>query len=361
MAESKLVKGVRSSIIRNLQTGEQQLQVLFDKLIKERTWFVVLTAAVVEFKDKKMRYFTGYFTYNAFLAVLALVVALAAVLGFLVQHFPGIKTHAIQSFGPMMPVIGGSPDQAMSALAQYRSLLGFVSFLGLIWTGTKIFSALEWGFCQIWGSKRRSYARRKLFGLGMISAIGGLFMLSLVVQFAFTAIWGWMVSNNNVLLETGNLLFKPVLTLSINFLLFLALYQWVPTIKQSLKRSAMGAASAGFLFMALQYLLAYYFSNISKVPAVYGGLATAVVLVIWLQLTGLIVFLGGEIIHVMYSKEMIQSYRENANFETLFRPGRERRDGGGSQAAGLDAGGEDQDVKADERPLETGAEEAVAE
>lgn len=266
-----------------------------------------------------MRYFTGYFAYNGFLGVLALLIGLASLLGIFMKSFPSLKENVSPMFKTLVPVIGGSPGQAIDSLTQYRNVLGAVSFIALLWTGTKIFGALELGFCQIWEIPKRKFAKGKVLGLLFITVIGLLFLTSIVALFAFTAFWGWAVGKEGALFETGNLIFKPLVSLAFNFFMFLFVYQVVPPIKQTLKKTALGALVSAILFLAMQYLLAFYFSSVSNIPNLYGSIATAVIMVIWLYVTGLIVFFGAGIIHVMQDKELLRTYREDYMLPGLFR------------------------------------------
>jgi len=75
-------------------------------------------------------------------------------------------------------------------------------------------------------------------------------------------------------------------------------------VKQQLKKTAMGALVSALLFLAMQYLLAFYFSSVSNIPNVYGSIATAVIMVVWLYVTGLIVFFGAGMIYVMQDEEL---------------------------------------------------------
>jgi membrane protein len=309
----------RTRLTDHLESTDRFAHELYAKLVTERRWFVVLSAGIVEFRRKKMRYFTGYFAYNGFLGVLALLIGLASILGMFLKSYPSLKDNVSPMFKTLLPVIGGTPGQAMNALTQYRNVLGAVSFIALLWTGTKVFGALELGFCQIWEIPKRKFTRGKVLGLLFITVIGLLFLTSIVALFAFTAFWGWAVGKEGALYDTGTLVFKPIVSLGFNFLLFLFVYQVVPPVKQALKKTALGALVSALLFLGVQYLLAYYFSSVSRIPNVYGSIATAVIMVVWLYVTGLIVFFGAGIIHVMQDEQLLQKHKEQYILPGLFR------------------------------------------
>jgi membrane protein len=309
----------RTKTLEQRASLEQAAEALYAKLVRERRWFVVISAALSDFWKKKMFYYTGYFTYNAFLAFLALVIAVSAIVGFIARAFPSTQSQIRSAMGGMVPIFGGTPKQATDAMIQYRNVIGVIGFIALLWTGTKIFGSLEWGFCQVWDSKRRSFARGKLIGLLMVTAIGVVFVVSLCVQFLFAAVWGWMVGKEGAAFTAGTTVIKPLVALGVNFLLFWFIYQVVPTVKQSLRRSAVGALISAVFFLAIQYVLAFYFGHISNMPSVYGGVTTVIVLILWLHITGMIIFLGAEIIHAMSDEELVEAHRQTTSLPRLFK------------------------------------------
>jgi len=307
---------------------EQALHTIYGKLVTERRWFAVLSAAVSDFWQKKMYYYSGYFTYSAFLAVLALLVASSAVLGFLMHSSDSVKEEMTKALQSVAPVISGTSKEAVNSLTNYRNVIGVLGIIALLWTGTKIFSTLEWAFCEIWESKRRSYARSKVLGLALISMVGVIFLLSFLVQFAFTAVWAWAVGKESVTYTVGSTLFKPVIGLAVNFAMFLFMYKVIPTVKQSFRNAMSGAIVSALLFLGLQYLLWFYFVQISNIPSVYGSLATAVILIIMLHLTGMIIFLGAEIVRMLGDEGAVEKHRMEAKLPTLFK----RKTGSGEGA-----------------------------
>jgi membrane protein len=320
---------VKDRALNNLASLERTADTVYSKLVTERRWFVVISAAISDFFEKKMYYYTGYWTYNAFLAVIALLVAMSATVGWIVSAYPSLKGKFSTSLKGLSPVLGGSSGDALKSMVTYRNVMGVLGFIGLMWTATRIFGALEWGFCRIWNSKRRSFARGRLLGLVMGTGVGLIFFLSVMILFGFTAAWGWMVGKSGAAFTIGTTVMKPIIGLGINFLLFLFIFQFVPTVKQRLRRSAVGALITGAIFLAIQYGLGFYFTHISNMPSTYGGIATVIVLLIWLQVTGMVTFLGAEIIHAIADDELVAKHKETASVPNHFRAAVEKRDNAG--------------------------------
>lgn len=189
-----------------------------------------------------------------------------------------------------VPLFGSAPKATLTALKTYRSVVGVLGLLALLWTGTKIFHAVEWGFSEIWGIKRRSYVKGKLFGVAFISVVGLLFLGAFLVQFGFEAAWKWIAGSHGTLNGAGNLVAKPLLGFALNFGLFFFVFAVVPKVQQSYRKVAIAAAVSALLFLAMQYFLGFYFRSIWSVPSVYGSISTAIIVIIWLHVMGLITF-----------------------------------------------------------------------
>jgi membrane protein len=303
-----LVNGAERLALRGLSA----LESIYKVLITDRRWFAIASAAVEDFWTKKMYYYTGNFTYNGFLAVLALLVALFALIGLLAGS-KNLSDEFIKTLKSVVPIFGTTPEKTLDAMRTYRSVAGVIGIIALIWTGTKIFGALEWGFCEIWGSPKRSYARKKVFGLLLISIIGLLFLGVFLVQFGFTAFWEWAVGSYGAVYDTGVFVVKPIISFVMNFLLFLVIFKIVPTVRNSWRDCWVGAAVSAALFLGLQYLLGFYFGSISKIPSVYGSVSTVLILLIWLHVTGVIIFYGAEIIYVTKNEALLEEHRRRAS------------------------------------------------
>ncbi len=317
----------RELILRGLRA----LETIYKVLITNRRWFAVISAAAEDFWAKKMYYYTGNFTYNAFLAIIALLVALSALIGLLASS-ASLSEEFAKTLKSVVPIFGTTPQKTLDAMKTYRGVAGVVGLVGLVWTGTKIFGAMEWGFCEIWGSRRRNFAKKKVFGALLISIIGLLFLGAFLVQFGFNALWEWAVGSQGTLYDIGSFVAKPLVGFVVNFLLFLVIYKIVPTMKLKGKNVLIGAAGAAAAFLTMQYLVAFYFGSISKVPSVYGSLSTVIILLLWLHITGLIVFFGMEVVYVMENDALLEEHRRRAT-EWSFLPRAWRQAGAEEQAS----------------------------
>lgn len=80
------------------------------------------------------------------------------------------------------------------------------------------------------------------------------------------------------------------------FLLFSAIYKILPVVKIAPHRALVGGFVAALLWEGVRLLLIFYFDNISLVNAVYGSLATLIVMLLSLEIGAIIVLLGAQVI-----------------------------------------------------------------
>ncbi len=79
-------------------------------------------------------------------------------------------------------------------------------------------------------------------------------------------------------------------------LLFTTLYKALPVTKISFRLALSGGVTAAILWEGLRHLLVSYFTNISLVGAVYGPMATTVIVLLTMEAAALIVLLGAQVI-----------------------------------------------------------------
>lgn len=158
---------------------------------------------------------------------------------------------------------GGQGQQIVQALHSFHEAAGplfAVSIIGLLWSGTSLFSALEQGLNAIIPAKQRGFVRQKLMGVGIIAVftllvglgVGSAGLLSLVThwQDAPSALRsGWIAT-----------LLQIVLGFTDGVLLFGAIYYIVPNHAQRLVDIVVGALIAAVLFEAFMLLFPLFFS-----------------------------------------------------------------------------------------------------
>ena len=97
-------------------------------------------------------------------------------------------------------------------------------------------------------------------------------------------------------------------------LLLTSLYLVMPVGRLALRHALMGGVTAVLLWEISRHLLVWYFSTLSFVSVVYGSLATAIVALLSLEVAGMILLLGAQVIAEFEraTEELAQAEREKS-------------------------------------------------
>jgi YihY family inner membrane protein len=79
-------------------------------------------------------------------------------------------------------------------------------------------------------------------------------------------------------------------------LLFTTLYQVMPATRISFRLALAGGVTAATMWEILRYLLTGYFTHFSFVNAVYGSMATTIIILLTMEAAAVIVLLGAQVI-----------------------------------------------------------------
>jgi len=171
---------------------------------------------------------------------------------------------------------------------------GAVSLLILLVLGSRAFGALSRALNIAYeGVETGSMAARMMIEVGMMAAVGVLFISTLFSHYLLLFLW------NAVRLLPGEPgpTFDAIVQLIRVLLLLMAfflIYRFVPRKRLNWKSIAVGASVATALFLAARPLFYGYVENLANYNLMYGGIAIAVVLLAWAWVAAFITILGGE-------------------------------------------------------------------
>src|SRR5919199_5097806 len=217
--------------------------------------------------------------FGSFMTMFPLILGILTIIG-LVIHDPATEAK-IQT-----AIVGVFPSdahaqllKALQGVKRNAGVVGVVSVLLLIWSGTGLFASMEFALTQIFGSRQRDLLRQRVMGLVMMI----IFVLATVVA----------VTANNA---AGFIPFMPVAGFLIGAVVMIALltliYRFVPNRSFKLSEVWQGAVLAGFLIEVLTLVfpiyarLAHGFNTYGQQFALFFLIAT------WLYLLSQFLLLG---------------------------------------------------------------------
>ncbi|MEQ5801779.1 YihY/virulence factor BrkB family protein [Halomonas sp. H10-9-1] len=240
--------------------------------------------------------------YNILLSIVPLFAVMVVLLTRVVDQQQLLEVLTIQA-RHLAPAHAEVLLDAVDTLLASRDVIGLLGFPVLLLFSSFAFRMLEDALAiifhapdtphqgrRVWVSVLLPYAFMLVLGAGLlaltlaVSLLSGLNALTLALR-------------GHALPLAG--LSEPLLNLTSFagvFLLFSAIYKVLPVVRIALRRALVGGFVAALLWEGVRLLLVYYFANLSFVNAVYGSLATLIVVLLSLEVGAIILLLGAQVI-----------------------------------------------------------------
>ena len=236
--------------------------------------------------------------YYALLSLLPLAIVLVSLFS-LVMESDAVEQAVFDFFHTYLPGSEGILASNVEAVGNIRGVLGILSFLGLLWTSTLLFGAITRAVNRAWDIEHdRPFYVDKPRHFIMTLSVAPLFLASVALTTALQVIGNEelpVVGDLSFLEHNGiNALARPIpffFTLTI----FLLIYKFAPIARTSWRYIWPGALLAAFLFEAAKSIFVFYLENYGAYEKIYGTLGSAIALMAWVYISGLIVVIGAEV------------------------------------------------------------------
>lgn len=229
-----------------------------------------------------------------YVTVLALVPALALMLA--VARGFGMGTLLTEEIYKAFPSQRHSISTALNFVDSYLGEASQGVFVGvgivvLLWTVISLLSNIEDTFNHIWGISRNRSLWRKITDYTAICILIPIMMIcsSGISIFVSTSLQS--VDGLEILTPFVSRLFDT-LPFVLSCAAFILAFQLFPNTRVKLKYSAISGVLCGISFQILQFLFVSGQVYVSKYNAIYGSFAFLPLLLIWLQLSWLILLFG---------------------------------------------------------------------
>ena len=204
-----------------------------------------------------------------------------------------LATQILEVAGFIAPHSESLVGTTVQSVTDLRGQVGVVSLLGLLWTGSYLFAALRRGLDMAVGARQvRTYLQSRLVDLGVGAMTAAMLATSLALTAGLTVLQQTEFLGSDsplatlgVLLRLLTVIFPVVMTTGIFALLFSVL----PAQPLPRRPALLAGALAAVLFEVGKNVFVWYVASFGNFNAVYGPLATIVVLLLWLYYSSLIV------------------------------------------------------------------------
>jgi len=243
----------------------------------------------------------GAVAYNTLLSILPLLILILIVMANFVE-----ETALLTTLGRYLElVVPGESDVIMGELAvflQHRHVIGWVLVATLLFFSSLAFTVLENAMSVIF--YHRVKIRRRHF---LISALIPFFCIlflgigALIVTFVAGALQAMGQESVELLGRSRSLVGVSGFLLYLigvagEIIVLTSIYMVMPVGRPSWRHALIGGVTAVLLWELTRHVLVWYFSTLSQIKIVYGSLATAIVVLLSLEIAALVLLLGAQVI-----------------------------------------------------------------
>jgi membrane protein len=210
----------------------------------------------------------------------------------------------------LVPVLGEGasgagpslPEEIIDRTIQQGGAVGIISFIAFVWFSTRLFGAVRAVLREVFDLRqRRGVIRGKLFDMQMVLVASILVILNIGITIVLNLAKARGIEFLG--LSAGQigiveLLYAQITALAFIFLLFLLLYKYVPAGRIPWRMAIAAAAFTAICWELLKWGFALYLTRIADYNSIYGGIATLVVVVIWLYNLSIVFILGAQVAQI---------------------------------------------------------------
>lgn len=185
-------------------------------------------------------------------------------------------------------------DQGNESTSIFATVVGIAT---LIYGSTGVFFQLQSSFDKIWKTEPKfsndfvAMLVSRLKGFGFILVIGFLLLVSFILTSLLSTFKEQLEGLLPDFLFQFIFLFDIILSLGFIYLLFAAMFKFLPSKRLRWKAVRVGAAITAVLFIIGKYLLAIYFSEMQP-GSTYGAAGSMILVMLWVSYSSLILFYG---------------------------------------------------------------------
>jgi membrane protein len=210
------------------------------------------------------------------------------------QHIYQNVTRLVNS---VIPVSNQLIDENLRQVLAARGTVGILSLLTLLWSASGVFTNLAYNINLAWPkASRRNFFEQRLVGLGIIGGLSLLLVFSVALDWIVK--FAPFLNDKNISSPITRLwrLASDLGTWLMIFLIFLALYRWIPTSDVRWSATLWGALTASLGWKAATAGFTWYLtSGLGRYQLVYGSLGAIIALLFLIFIVAVITLFGAHL------------------------------------------------------------------
>jgi YihY family inner membrane protein len=270
------------------------------QLVLQHPWRFILQV-FRGFRASQGLLLAGAVAYYALLSIIPLITLILLILSQFIDYHQLLETLQ-QNIAVVLPTHAEVITRQMAVLLENRGIISWLMVAVLLFFSSLAFTVVENAMSFIFFHRvqihRRHFLVSAILPYAYILVLGLGFLLMSLIAGALYAIEGTQINLLGVefTLEGISRFMLYVIGLAGQILILTSFYLVMPLGKLSFRHALIGGVTAGLLWEVVRHVLVWYFSTLSVVSLVYGSLATAIVFLLSLEIAGLILLFGAQVI-----------------------------------------------------------------
>lgn len=226
-----------------------------------------------------------------------------------------VSQRVVEFVTQALPISPQLLEENISQVLQRRGAFSVVGLVGLLWSATAAFSWLGYHINLAWPeANRRNFVHQRLVGLSMVAALAILFFLSIVASTLSKLIPAIQAQLFNGLTIPEPSWARTVLIWVLIFLMFVAMYRYIPATQVSWRASSLAAIAATIAWQLATYVFTWYLRvGLGRYELIYGSLGAVVALLVLVYLIAWIILFGAHLCAAIV-------HHQNRRSQDLLRP-----------------------------------------
>jgi YihY family inner membrane protein len=264
-----------------------------DRYQQTRKWLAIPFAVLKKFGDDQAGSLAALVAYYALFSLFPLLLVLVTILGFVLQGDPSAQTAVENSVLAQFPVIGNAIELHQLSGQAVTLVIGLLTSL---FGGLGVTQAAQNAFDRVWAvpfKDRSGFLHARVRGLLLLACLGLLFIAASAVSGLVTGLGGPGVKVAGI-----------VLSLIVNFALFLAAFRFMTSATVPTRCLWVGVAFAALFWEILQVAGGFYINHVYRhASSTYSQFALVIALMVWLHLGAQVTLYAAEI-NVVVSRKL---------------------------------------------------------
>ncbi|MFT3894484.1 MAG: YihY/virulence factor BrkB family protein [Anaerolineales bacterium] len=271
----------------------------------------ILKNAITTFSATRASHAAAALAYYAIFSLFPLMLVLIATGSFFLdrqQVYQSVTNFVQETFPVSQALINDNLREILDA----RGAVGLIGLITLLWSASGVFTNLAYHINLAWAkAAHRNFFRIRLVGLGMIGTLTILLLISLIAGWITSLISLFVTESASFpFLQLWHLLSKFVSWLVI-FLLYTALYHWVPTVRVDRAATLWSALFATIGWKVATACFNWYIRvGFDQYRLIYGSVGTIVALLFLIFILSTITLFGA---HLCAAIDLWKKERAQAN------------------------------------------------